>query len=347
MKNNSKVVVTFGEVMLRLSTVDYKLFEQANEFNSSFAGSEANVATNLAFWGEDSRYLTVLPDNELGRKFISELLSNRVDVTGVRFREGRFGVMYLQTGASYRGSKVIYDRDYSSFSQTIISNEKFNEYFNNSSWFHFSGISPALSEIAKENCERAVQVAVDCGISVSIDLNYRSALWKYGRKAHEVMPKLVEFSKVVVGNEEDLLLSLGFSSDLIDVEKGQVDYSNYKGIAKKFFTRFTNVEVLAITLRKSISASHNVWSSVLFTPDDYFISEEYNIVPIIDRVGAGDAFASGIIFGLINDLGYQEALDFAAAASCLKHTITGDYCLASIDQIKSLIKGNKSGRIQR
>ena len=346
--DNHLNIAAFGEVMFRLSSDKHERIEQVNRFNCSFAGSEANVVVNLSIWGECSKFLTVLPNNVIGNKCLNDIRRFGVNVSNILRNDGRMGLMFIETGVGIRGSNIIYDRKHSAISTTNLDKDYFVSAFKDCNWFHYTGITPALSLISQDNCREAIIAAQKNGLTISVDLNYRSKLWKYGSKAPDVMPELVTYADIIMANEEDVFLSLGIESDMINIEKGILPINSYKKVANKIFSKFPKAQVLAFTLRKSLNASINGWSAILFTRNKFFQSESYNINPIIDRVGAGDSFAAGLILGLNRyKNNYQKILDFATAASCLKHSIQGDYCLVSIAEVESLMKGNKSGRIKR
>lgn len=333
--------------MLRLSTIGYDRFQQSSKFESSFAGAETNVAVDLAIWGEKTRFLTVLPNNPLGFKCLSDVMQYNVDTNFVKSVTGRLGVMFIEKGASQRGSQVIYDRRNSCISETKLDTDYFKNAFHGCDWFHFTGITPAISKISWENCVRAIEVAKQLGMTISTDLNYRAKLWNYGTKATEIMPSLIRHSNIIIGNEEDAILSLGLNGKNIDVTTGILPIDNYQIISEDIFKQNPQCKYIAFTLRESLSANHNKWSAVLFCRDSIYISKKYDITHIVDRVGAGDSFAAGLIFGLRFYREPQLALEYAIAASCIKHTVSGDYCLATVEEIETLMNGNNSGRIKR
>lgn len=340
-------IASFGEIMLRLTCEDKLKIIQSNKFDISFAGAEANVSLALANWGVQSSFISILPKNELGELVIADLKKYSVDDSLIIQDEGRLGILFLEGGANQRGSKVIYDRKNSTFSNIEISYEWFLEKLNGYDWLHWTGITPSLSEVSLQNCKNAIKAANNHEIVISTDLNFRNKLWDYGKKANEIMPELLEFSKIIIGNEEDADKVLGIKPKKTDVSKGVVEIEAYRDIAEQVYNKFPRCEIVAFSLRESLSADHNRWSGVLFNGKDFIVSPKYDIKNIVDRVGSGDSFAAGLIYGLQNKESHQDALNFAVAASCLKHSISGDYCLASISEVNQLMDGNFSGRINR
>lgn len=342
-----KMVVTYGEVMLRLSTSNYERLIQSSEFRVSFAGSELNVAIDLSYWGDRARFLTILPCNQLAEKCILDVRKYGVDTNNILNKDGRLGVIYVENGAVYRGSKVIYDRTSSTIATTTLSESFFIDSFKDCNWFHISGISPAISEVSLSNCIVALKCANNSKMTVSIDLNFRKMLWKYGKNAEEVMPSLINNCNIVIGNEEDAILSLGIKSEKINVSTCILPIDAYKELAAKIFSMSSKCEIVAFTLRESVNANNNNWSAVMFTKDKMYTSRKYKITHIVDRVGAGDSFSAGLIYGIRNFNNLQDSLDFAVAASCLKHSIIEDYCIATKEEIINLMNGNESARICR
>lgn len=341
-------VLTFGEIMLRLKSPGQERFFQSPLLEATFGGGEANVAVSLACFGMDSAFVTAVPKNPIGEGACKELRRYGVDTHGVVFqKEGRLGIYFLENGACARPSVVIYDREHSCIATVAPHTFDWEELFKNVSWFHITGITPAISQAAADATMEAVQAAHKAGVTVSLDLNYRKKLWKYGKTAEEVMSQLVPYCQVLIANEEDIQNSLGLKAPSIDVEKAQLDDEIYFHLALEVKKRFPNVERVAITLRESFSADKNGWSAVLAGREGFCRSEVYHIDDIVDRVGGGDAFCAGLIFGLQEFKREQEALDFAVAASCLKHTIPGDFNLTTKEEVLSLLKNGGSGRVQR
>jgi 2-dehydro-3-deoxygluconokinase len=337
-------IVCFGEIMLRLNPIGNLRFIQANSFNVSYAGSEANVAVSLANYGLDSAFISKIPINEIGQAAVNSLRKYGVD-TGLINRGGeRLGTYFVEKGASQRPSKVIYDRKYSSISMASSEDFDWNEIFKNAQWFHFSGITPALGDDVAGICQEACKEARKRNIKISCDLNYRSKLWSVN-KASTVMDKLMEYVDVCIANEEDADNVFGIKGDNLDSSFRTIDYQSYKYVAKTLKDRF-GFELVAITLRESLSANRNLWSGLLYNGKEYYISNKYDI-SIIDRLGAGDSFSAGLIYSLINNFSCEKAINFAVGASCLKHTIESDFNLSSVDDVETLINGNDSGRVQR
>ena len=337
-------VVLFGEIMLRLSPEGFNRFVQAEKFNVHYGGSEANVAFSLANYGMDSSFVTKLPDNEIGQSAFNKLRQFGVDTSNIIKEDERLGIYYLEKGASQRPSKVIYDRSHSAIAESEIDDFNWDEILKDAKWFHFSGITPALSDNLAEICLIACRKAKENNVTVSCDLNYRAKLWSEN-KANEVMSNIMEYVDVCIANEEDIEKVFGIKADNTDVDKGQLDYDSYQVVADELLNKF-NLTKIACTLRTSISASDNKWTSMLYDGEEFYQSREYE-VHIVDRVGGGDSFVAGLIYGFLNDLPDAESLEFATAASCLKHSIEGDFNLVTVDEVKSLASGNASGRVQR
>ncbi|AEH51186.1 sugar kinase [Pseudothermotoga thermarum] len=337
-------VVTFGEIMMRLATPGYVRFVQANSFEVSYAGAEANVAVSLASFGVPAAFVTKLPNNEFGLAVLRTLRQYGVDTSFIKFAEGRLGIYFLETGFSQRPSKVIYDRANSVFALSKPEDYDWDKIFENASWFHFTGITPALSDNLAQACLQAVQKAKEKGLTVSCDLNYRAKLWS-PQKANQVMSQLVKYVDILFANEEDAEKVFGIKADESNVQEGKLSLKGYEQVARRLREQF-GFKMVAITLRESITANVNGWSGVLLVNDEFLVSKHYTIY-IVDRVGAGDSFAAGLIYGLINNMKPQEALEFAVAASCLKHTIIGDFNQVSVDEVLSLMKGGGAGRVQR
>ena len=338
--------LTFGEIMLRLKAPGHERLLQSQRFEATFGGGEANVAVSLANYGMDAAFLTVLPKNALGDACISELRRFNVDTSRILKGPGRMGIYYLEAGANQLPSKVIYDRAYSSISLAGPGSIDWDVAFKDVDWFHITGITPAVSESLMMLSVESVQEAKKRGITVSCDLNYRKNLWKYGKTADEVMCIIAANSDVLIANEEDVQKSLGITID-VDVESGQIDSNKYEKLSNKVLELYPNVKKIAITLRESRSADSNGWSACLNNREEFMVSKHYDINDIIDRVGGGDSFAGGLIYGLTHYETDREALEFAVAASCLKHSILGDFNRISVDDAEKLMNGDGSGRVQR
>jgi len=343
-----KSVITFGEIMMRLSTPGFERFIQANRFDINFGGGEANVAVSLANYGIPVEYITRLPNNDLGKAAAMALRKYGVGTDQIVWGGDRLGIYFLETGAVSRASKVIYDRANSSIATIEPGMIKWDNIFDAASWFHFTGITPAISESAAKTCLEAVETANKKGITVSVDLNYRKNLWKYGKKASEIMPELVAGCDIILGNEEDAEKIFGIKPEGVDVTKGHVEAGAYESVCRQLMKQFPKAKKIIITLRGSVSASHNTWSGVLYDGSRLLRAPEYNITHIVDRVGGGDSFMGGLIYGFMKYAGDdQMALNFAVAASCLKHTIPGDFNLVTVDEVEKLMKGDASGRVSR
>ena len=344
-------IITFGEVMLRLKTPGQERFLQSPAFEATFGGGEANVAVSLAYFGLDVAYVTVLPKNPIADACITDLRSKGVDTSFI-IRDGeRIGIYFLETGANQRPSRVIYDRANSAIATTDPTSLDWDHIFEDASWFHITGITPAISPSAAALSLQAVQAAKQKDLTVSCDYNYRKKLWQYGKQAPQVMAELVRYVDVGIANEEDCQRSLGISIPegnwRHEVESGELDHGRYQALCEKVLDTFPNLKYQAITLRESLSADRNGWSACLHNRQEFFLSDHYEISDIVDRVGGGDAFAAGLIFGLSTGMDDESALNFAVAASCLKHSIPGDMNLVSVDEVKQLMEGEESGRIQR
>ena len=342
-------IVTFGEIMLRLATPDHLRFGQSRELVATFGGGEANVAVSLANYGEDVEFVTRLPKNDIAAACVRELKGYGVGTSNVVYGGERMGIYFLETGAVARPSKVIYDRAHSSIS-TIQSGEiDWVEVFQGAEWFHFTGITPAISREAAEVCLEACRMANKMGVTVSCDLNYRKNLWKWGSTAAEVMPQLVECCDVILGNEEDAEKVFGIKPEGFDATatEGEVDQAAFKSVCQQLMTRFPRAKRVIITLRGSINADHNTWGGVLYDGERLYSSKRYDITHIVDRVGGGDSFMGGLIYGLRNYSDLQQALEFAVAASALKHTVYGDFNLVSVSEVETLMGGDGSGRVAR
>ena len=338
--------VTFGEIMLRLKTPAHDRFFQTPSFEATFGGGEANVAVALANYGLDARFVTALPDNDIGEAAIRELRSFAVDTTMIRRSGERVGIYFLEAGANQRPSKVVYDRAASSICECGPGDFNWDEVFDGVKWFHITGITPALSQSAADLSLEAVKAAKLHGVTVSCDFNFRGKLWKYGKTAPEVMTELVKYVDVGIANEEDCQKSLGITAD-VQVESGQLDTKKYEALSEKVLKVFPDMSVIAITLRESRSADTNGWSACLRDQSGFYLSRRYEITDIVDRVGGGDSFASALIYGLNSYEDKQDALEFAVAGSCLKHSILGDFNRVSVPEVEKLMGGDASGRVQR
>ena len=343
-------VITFGEIMLRLSTPGYLRFGQARQFDATFGGGEANVAVSLANYGIDAAFVTRLPDNDIAKACIKDLRSYGVDTSKIVFGGDRVGIYFLETGAVARPSKVVYDRAGSSIATIQPGMIDWKKVFEGADWFHWTGITPALSQGAADVCLEAIKAANALGVTVSCDLNYRKNLWKYGKTAGEVMPALVEGCDIILGNEEDADKVFGIKPEGFDVTAtgGAIDQGRFRSVGEQLMKRFPRAKKVIITLRGSINANHNTWGGVLWDGRTLYESPRYDITHIVDRVGGGDSFMGGLIYGLLSFPGDdRKALNFAVAASCLKHTIFGDYNQVTVAEVENLMKGDASGRVAR
>jgi len=342
-----KKVVTFGEIMMRLATPGHQRFVQVRDFEITYAGGEANVAVSLAQFGVPATYVTRLPANDLGDACLNFLRQFGVG-TGHVVRGGeRLGLYFLEAGAVQRSSKVIYDRADSAIATIEPGMVNWDEVFADAGWFHWTGITPAISESAAAVCLEAVQCAKEMGLTVSCDLNYRAKLWKWGKTAGEVMPGLVKHCDVAIGNEEDADKVFGIRAPDADVTAGKVDAGAYRYVCAELVNRFPNLGTVAVTLRGSLSASHNTWSGILYSDGELYRGPSFDITHIVDRVGGGDSFMGGLIYGLNTYENKQDAIDFAVCASCLKHSIPGDFNLVRVEEVEKLMKGDASGRVSR
>lgn len=335
--------------MLRLSTPEHLRFGQARQYDATFGGGEANVAVSLANYGMDAEFVSRLPENDIAEACLAELRGLGVK-TGHVIRGGeRLGIYFLETGAVARGSKVVYDRAHSSISTIEKGMIDWDEVLRGADWFHWTGITPAISQGAADVCAEAIAVANRLGIKVSCDLNYRKKLWKYGKSAAEVMPGLVAGCDLILGNEEDAEKEFGIKPEGFDSEKtgGEIDQSRFESVCRQLMAKFPRCKKVAITLRGSVNADHNTWGGVLWDGSVLRQSRRYDITDIVDRVGGGDSFMGGLIYGLLAYGDDQKALEFAAAASALKHTIFGDYNRVSVPEVEALMEGNGSGRVSR
>ena len=337
-------VVTFGEVMLRLAPENYLRFVQSEKYEATFGGAEANVAVSLANYGVDAAFVTKLPAHEIGQAAVNSLRKFGVDTTKIVRGGDRVGIYYCEKGASQRPSKVIYDRAYSSIATAKKEDFDWDKIFDGVEWFHFTGITPALSDETAEITLEACKKAKEKGITISCDLNFRKKLWSK-EKAGKVMGEVCKYVDYCIANEEDAKDVFGIEADNTDINTGKLDRNGYISVAKKLTERF-NFKGVAITLRESLSANDNNWSAMLYTNGEAVFSKKY-AMHIVDRVGGGDSIGGGLIYSLLNGYDAQKAIEFAVAASCLKHSIEGDYNMVSVSEVEALAKGNASGRVQR
>ena len=337
-------VITFGELMLRLAPEGYYRFLQADKFGATFGGGEANVAVSLANYGVDAAFVSKLPKHEIGQMAVNSLRKFGVDTSMITRGGDRVGIYYLEKGASQRPSKVIYDRAYSAIAQAKSEDFDWKKIFEGADWFHFTGITPALNPEVAAICLEACRAAKEAGVKVSCDLNYRKKLWTR-EQARETMTALMPYVNVCISNEEDAHDVFGISAENTDIESGKVDHEGYKSVARQLMDKF-GFEKVAITLRSSISANDNDWAALLYDGKDYCFSRSYHM-HIVDRVGGGDSFGGGLIYAQLMGYSTQESIDFAVAASCLKHSIEGDYNCVTVDEVKALAGGSGSGRVQR
>lgn len=337
-------VVTFGEIMLRLSTERHLRFSQAKTFAATYGGGEFNVAVSLANYGISTAFVTRLPNNEIGACALKEMRKFNIESKNVIFGGDRLGIYFLETGAGTRGSNVIYDRANSAMAAIEKESINWDTVFEDATWFHWSGITPAISESAAEVCLEAVKAAHKLGITISSDLNYRSKLWQYGKAPHQVMPELLKYSHIILGDLDTAFFMLGEDK----VNPNYQDEKSLSNIYKKLFELCPNLKIAATTLRYSVSASHQQIGGVLYDGNLLFTADVKEVTPVVDRVGSGDAFMGGLIYGLIeNQNDKQKALNIAVAACCLKHTISGDYNLITVDEIEKFLTGDASGKVSR
>ena len=342
-------VVTFGEIMVRLGAPDYLKLIQANRFDVSYAGAEANVVVSLANYGLETDYITCLPDNPIAERCIMDLRGHKVGVDHIQRTGKRMGILYLETGSNARPSKVYYDREDSSIATVAPGSINWKEILKDATWFHWTGITPALSANAATECLKAIKTANELGVTVSCDINYRGNLWKYGKTAAEVMPEMVAGSDIILGNEEDCEKVFGIKPKDFDAAKtnGNVDQTSFLSVCQQMMERFPRCKKMVVTLRGAINANHNTWGGVLYNGKELIESRRYDITDIVDRVGGGDSFMGGLIFGLQHYKDDRKALEFATAASCLKHTLKGDFNWMTVQEVENLMNGDASGRVKR
>jgi 2-dehydro-3-deoxygluconokinase len=338
--------ITFGEIMLRLKPPQWERFFQSPILEATFGGGEANVAVGLARFGLNVAYVSVIPDNPIGDACLRELKGQGIDTSLIIRKGERLGIYFLETGANQRPSVVVYDRAHSAISEASSKDIDWNKILEGASWFHITGITPAVSLSAAELSIESVKKAKGKGVTVSCDLNFRKNLWKYGKSAPEIMSDIVKYTDIAIGNEEDYQKSLGIKVD-INVESGKLQVEKYKELTSQVLKLYPNIQKVAITLRESHSANYNSWSAIMNNRQEFYVSRKYEIHDIVDRVGGGDAFAAGLIYGLNHLTGDQQALEFAVAASCLAHSISGDLPLLSVEEVNKLVTGSGSGRVQR
>jgi 2-dehydro-3-deoxygluconokinase len=342
-----KNIVTFGEIMLRLASPGAERFLQSPRFDATFGGGEANVAIALASFGLSAVYVTVLPEkNPIADAALAELRGRGVDTSQIVRGKGRMGIYFLEAGANQRPSRVVYDRENSAIALAKPGDIDWKKSFEGAGWFHVTGITPAISGSAAELSVEGMRAARELGITVSCDLNYRRNLWKWGTSAIGVMTELTKLADVIIANEEDVQMALGFGTST-GVKSGELDPMQYEKLTNEVLAAYGNLHAIAITLRESKSASHNGWSACMNDRKNFIMSRHYEITNIVDRIGAGDSFAAGLIYGMLRLSTSEEALEFAVAASCLKHSIPGDFTRSSVDEVNALLKGDASGRVQR
>jgi 2-dehydro-3-deoxygluconokinase len=342
-----KQTVTFGEIMLRLAPPGFERFLQSPQFVATFGGGEANVAVALASFGMPASYVTVLPaGNPLADAAVGELRRFGVDTSRIVRGKGRLGIYFLEAGANQRPSKVVYDRANSAIALAKPGDLDWDAVFDGAGWFHITGITPAISAGAADLSLESVRKAREKGLTVSCDLNYRKNLWKWGKSAVEVMRELIQSADIAIANEEDVQMALGIQVD-VDVHSGKLDHSQYQKLSDKVLAEYPNLRAIAISLRESRSASQNGWAACLNDRQEFLVSRHYEITHIVDRVGGGDSFAGGLIYGWQSLPSHADALEFAVAASCLKHSILGDFNRSTVDEVHALLKGGGSGRVQR
>jgi 2-dehydro-3-deoxygluconokinase len=346
----NKKVITFGEIMLRLAPEGFLRFSQANSFDVVYGGGESNVAVSLANYGVPVDFVTRLPKSDIGQCAMMEMRKRGVGVDKIVWGGDRLGIYFLETGAVSRGSKVVYDRAHSAMAEIKAGMIDWKEVFAKADWFHWTGITPAISQGAADACLEAVKVASEMGVTISTDLNYRAKLWKYGGDREAIMTELTEYCDVILGNEEDAEMHFGIKPEGVSVqtEGHNVKAEAFLSVCQQMMAKFPKAKKVITTLRGSISASHNTWAGVLYNGEKMLETRQYQITDIVDRVGGGDSFMGGLIYGLLKyPEDDQNALDFAVAASCLKHTIKGDANLVTVDEVEKLMGGDASGRVAR
>jgi len=343
-------VVTFGEIMLRLSPPGFLRFSQTNSFDVVYGGGESNVAVSLANYGVPVEFVTRLPKTDIGECALMEMRKRGVGTSHITYGGDRLGIYFIETGAVSRGSKVVYDRANSAMAEIESGMIDWDQVFDGASWFHWTGITPAISKSAADVCLEAVKIASERGITISTDLNYRSKLWQYGGNREAIMTEITSYCDIILGNEEDAEMQFGIKPEGLDIntQGHDIKAEAFISVCKQMMKKFPRAKKVIITLRGSISASHNSWAGVLYDGKKMYESIQYQITDIVDRVGAGDSFVGGLIYGLLNYPNEdQKALDFAVAASCLKHTIKGDANLVTVEEIEKLMNGDASGRVTR
>ena len=342
-------VVTFGEIMVRLGAPDYLKLIQTDRFDVSYAGAEANVAVSLANYGIETDFITCLPENPIAERCIMDLRGHKVGVSHIQRSGKRMGILYLETGSNARPSKVYYDREDSSIATVQKDSIDWKEILKDATWFHWTGITPALSENVANECLMAIRTANELGVTVSCDINYRDNLWRYGKSAAEVMPELVSSSDIILGNEEDCEKVFGIKPQYFDAANtgGQVDQRSFISVCQQMMQKFPRCKKIVLTLRGAINANNNTWGGVLYDGKQLIESRRYVITDIVDRVGGGDSFMGGLIFGLLHYHDDRKSLEFATAASCLKHTIKGDFNCVTVSEVELLVDGDSSGRVKR
>lgn len=342
-------IVTFGEIMIRLGAPNYLKLIQSNTFDVSYAGAEANVAVSLSNYGMKTDYITCLPDNPIAERCIMELRGHKVGVDHIQRSGKRMGILYIETGSNARPSKVYYDRENSSIATISEGTINWKDILKNAEWFHWTGITPALSENAAKECLKAIKIANELDITISCDINYRANLWNYGKSAAEVMPEMVAYSDLILGNEEDCEKVFGIKPHNFDATNtgGEIDQRCFISVCQQMMQKFPRCKKMVVTLRGSINANHNTWGAVLYDGTQLIESRRYDITDIVDRVGGGDSFMGGLIFGLLHYKNDNKALEFATAASCLKHTLKGDFNWVTVEEVEHLMNGDNSGRVKR
>ena len=345
-----KKVITFGEIMLRLSPPGYLRFSQTNSFDIVYGGGESNVAVSLANYGIPVEFVTRIPKSEIGECALMELRKRGVGTSHIVLGGERLGIYFMETGAVNRSSNVVYDRTNSAMAEPKSGMINWDKVFDGVSWFHWTGITPAISKNAADVCLEALKIASDKGLTISTDLNYRSKLWKYEGNRNEIMTELTSYCDIILGNEEDTEMHFGIKPEGLDIttQGNEMNSEAFLSVCNQMMKKFPKAKKIIITLRGSISASHNSWAGILYDGKKMYESIQYQITDIVDRIGVGDSFMGGLIYGFLNYPNEdQKALDFAVAASCLKHTIKGDVNLVKVEEVEKLMNGNSSGRVNR